>query len=360
MVASLTDGHTDTQGDLQLDAETLRKKALLLKLAEYRLKHGKFGIIGENAEMENTVFRAIRRVRTSSAPVYIAGESGTGKELVARALHDYGSRQSNPFVAVNVTEFTENLLEAELFGVEAKVATGVQKREGLFVQAHTGTLFLDEVAEMSTAMQVKLLRVLQESSVVRVGGNRSKPVDYDVRLIAASSRPLKDYVRAGTFRDDLYYRLNVVHIKVPPLRDRGADIALLAEYFRQKYCIEKDRDVTFGKTAYEWFVAESWPGNVRELESAIRGAIAWTQKGTLEKKDFYGYKEHLGSSSYHRMMSDPTATLEAITKATIEARLQHTGGNVTAAAKNLGMTFRQLRYQIKKLGIDMIPYRQTQ
>lgn len=312
---------------------------------------GEYGMIGISSPMLK-VYSAIKRVANSRATVYIAGESGTGKELVARALHQQSARQNNPFVAVNVTEFgDDDLLEAHLFGIEKRVATGVGERDGLFMQANGGTLFLDEIAEMDKPMQAKLLRVIQEGRIVPVGGSYAKPLDTDCRVVAASSRPLEEYVKDGTFREDLYYRLRVVYITLPPLRERKEDIRLLADYFLDKYAREEGKSVQFHFSVYPWLVDQSWLGNVRELENTIRGAVAWTQKTELQPKDFLLYKlrgsDEANASStsltphpHHESIEGEVLGMHTLPWNLIKSQLARQrlalhDGNISAAAKSL-------------------------
>lgn len=273
-----------------------------------------YGMIGRSPAMER-VYDAIDRVRNSDATVYIAGASGTGKELVARALHYHGRRKKGPFRAANVTEFPSgDVLTSALFGHVRGAFTGaLADHDGLFVQAHRGTLLLDEIAEMSADVQVKLLRVLQEREVIPVGGKRAVP--FDARLVAASSKPLEVYVEHGAFRPDLYYRLRVVEIRLPPLRERQSDIRLLADHFVKKYGdLEQKEDIRLAEETYTWLETRYWPGNVRELENTIAGAIAWTRKQELYPRDFLLYHQDV--------LKDPKDPPEEETAVPINPTLQ--------------------------------------
>ncbi len=230
-------------------------------------------IIGKSAPMQR-LYYTIERIAPSRATVLITGESGTGKELIARAIHYNSPRKDKPFVSINCGAIPETLLESELFGHEKGAFTGaVQRRKGRFEMAHEGTLFLDEISEMSPYLQVKLLRVLQEMEFERVGGMET--IKVDVRIIAASNRDLKKEIESGRFRSDLFYRLNVVHIEVPPLRDRREDIPLLVRHFLEKYSGEAGRagSMSVSQDAMRCLMDYSWPGNIRELENAIERAV---------------------------------------------------------------------------------------
>ncbi len=242
------------------------------------------GIVGESTQMRE-IFDRIQRVAATDVTVLILGESGTGKELVARAIHDAGNRAGGPFVAVNCAAIPDNLIEAELFGHEKGAFTGaVQRKEGLIEAAHGGTLFMDEVGELAPSVQARLLRVLQEGEIRSVGSTQTRRVD--VRVLAATHRDLERMVGEKTFRDDLYYRLRVMEIRVPPLRDRGADIERLAQYLLEKTAVKLNRSgIRLGAAALDAIRAHGWPGNVRELGNAIERAVILCDNHTIEPSD---------------------------------------------------------------------------
>jgi len=261
--------------------------ALLLELERAQGRHaarrprdGAAPLIGSSAEMQQVRDR-IERVAATDFTVLIEGESGTGKELVARQIHDLGHRRKGPFVAVNCAALVETLLEAELFGIEERTATGVRGRRGKFEHAHEGTLFLDEVSDLSAAAQAKLLRTIQDLSVERVGGYGARRVD--TRIIVATNRPLASLVESGRFRLDLFYRLSGVEVVVPPLRDRAADIIELARYFLQRH--RPTRPLQLSTAACDALLAYAWPGNVRELERVIERAMALVAGDLLQLDD---------------------------------------------------------------------------
>ncbi|MBT4539325.1 sigma-54-dependent Fis family transcriptional regulator [Candidatus Woesearchaeota archaeon] len=320
--------------------------------------HGKYKMIGESPAMLK-VYDGIERVADSNATVYIAGESGTGKELVARALHNSGRRSDRPFVPVNVIGIHDSLLEAELYGVNRRVATGVDKRDGLFIRADQGTLFLDEIAEMTERMQADLLRVLQESKVVPVGGNYSEPLSFDVRVIAASSRPLREYVKSGKFRTDLYHRLHVVSLSLPPLRDRGDDVCLLADKFLESYNEEEGKNVQFHSSVYPWLKSESWEeSNVRELQNAVYGAVVWTEKEELKPKDFLKEKEKKEGNDGSKWIKIIDGKEESLHELTHKANLQIIKravireGNISAAARSLKTDSRTIHRYFSEAGLS--------
>ena len=250
-------------------------------------KYGFPNIVGESRVMED-ILALVKRVAQSRATVLITGESGTGKELIARAIHQCSNRAAKSFISVNCAALTETLLESELFGHERGAFTNaVAMRKGRFELADGGTLFMDEVAEMSQGLQVKLLRVLQEMEFERVGGVRT--IKVDVRVVAASNRDLKEEVEAGRFREDLFYRLNVVHLHLPPLRQRQEDIPLLAAHFISKYVQENLRDKTrITPEALKVLIQYAWPGNVRELENVMERAVILCSNNIISPQDLPG------------------------------------------------------------------------
>jgi two-component system NtrC family response regulator len=315
-------------------------------------------IIGKSKPMRE-VFRTIEKVAPASATVLIDGENGTGKELVAKAIHFNGPRREKPFVAVNCSALAETLLESELFGHEKGAFTGaVATRKGRFEIADTGTLFLDEIGELSQNLQVKLLRVLQERTFERVGGMR--PVTVDVRIIAATNKQLKKEVDAGRFREDLYYRLNVLHIPLPPLRDRREDIRLLVDFFIRKYTEERGSEVPISGVDHDvarMLFDYSWPGNVRELENVIERAMILCPGGNITVNDLPKHFRHqagqtldLGEIPASAKLSE---TLIMVEKALILRALKLSGNVQTRAAELLGIGKSGLSQKIKKFNLDV-------
>ena len=304
-------------------------------------------IIGTSPAMEK-VFDTIRRVADSDVSVLIVGESGTGKELVARAIHRQSTRKEGPFVAINCGAIPETLLESELFGHEKGAFTGAHmQRCGRIELAQGGTLFLDEIGELSTALQVKLLRVLQERCIERVGGRVEIPVD--ARIIAATNLDLQQAMKEGRFREDLYYRLNTVTIGVPPLRERGSDIVMIAKSLLQQYTAEAKRKITgFSKEAVMAIERYSWPGNVRELENRVKRAVTLSDQTRLSPDDL-----DLELPSEFSTGTTLKEARDAIEKSLIEQTLSKTNGNITKAAVILGVSRPTLhdllsRHSIKK------------
>ena len=305
-------------------------------------------IIGSSSQMAE-LLELIGYVAPTEATVLITGESGTGKELVAETLHRNSERSEQPFIKVNCAALAENLLESELFGHEKGAFTGADRqRDGTFVQADGGTLFLDEIGETSAAMQVKLLRVLQEGELQRVGGD--KTITVDVRIIAATNRDLEREVEAGRFREDLYYRLNVVTLEVPPLRERPGDTKLLAEHFIARFAEKNRRTVeSVSKECLDHLSAYPWPGNVRELENAIeRGVILMRGNHLTEKSLPLAVQKHFQDSPESH--SAKPATLQEAEKELIRQTLKETGGNKSEAARRLGITRKTLQNKLQKYG----------
>jgi two-component system NtrC family response regulator len=299
------------------------------------------------------VINVAARVAESKATVLITGENGTGKEVLAKAIHYMSSRKEKPFIAVNVPALTETLLESELFGHEKGAFTGADKmKKGRFEIADGGTLFLDEVGDIPQSIQVKLLRVLQEHQFERVGG--TERIEVDVRIIAATNKDLEQKIKEGTFREDLYYRLNVVSINIPPLRERKEDILPLIENFIDKYCKENNKEkLEVSKEAVDVLMKYPYPGNVRELENIIERAVVLTRGKVITLNDLpmniKGFKEEktLGSLDEGTL----TDQVEALEKQLIFDALQQSDGNQTKAGKLLGLTERNLRYKLKKYNI---------
>ena len=308
----------------------------------HREAAGRKSLVGTSPAMLD-LYKQIAHVAPTNATVTVVGESGAGKELVARTLHERSRRAQGPWVAVNCASITESLLETELFGHEKGAFTGASgARRGLFEEAHGGTLFLDEIGDVSPRMQSQLLRVLQEGEVRRVGGNAAIPVD--VRIVAATNRQLENDVAEKRFRADLYYRLNVVTLQVPPLRERGDDVVALARYFAARHAASLGRPVPdIREETLEKIRAYPWPGNVRELENAMARAVAMSQRAVLIPSDLPSpVGESRGGGGTSGVDAD-WPTLDELQRRYIERVLQKTEGNKTAAAQVLGIDRRTLQ-----------------
>ncbi|EQB4818701.1 TPA: sigma-54-dependent response regulator transcription factor ZraR [Citrobacter amalonaticus] len=303
-----------------------------------------FGMVGESPAMQQ-LLSEIAMVAPSDATVLIHGDSGTGKELVARALHACSERSDKPLVTLNCAALNESLLESELFGHEKGAFTGADKRrEGRFVEADGGTLFLDEIGDISPMMQVRLLRAIQEREVQRVGSNQT--ISVDVRLIAATHRDLAQEVQAGRFRQDLYYRLNVVTIETPSLRQRREDIPLLADHFRQRFA-ERNRKAVKGFTprAMDLLIHYDWPGNIRELENAIERSVVLLTGEYISEREL---PLAIASQPLPLMTEQAIQPLVEVEKEVILAALEKTGGNKTEAARQLGITRKTLLAKLSR------------
>jgi len=309
-------------------------------------------IIGRSPAMVK-LLETVAQIAPSEATVLITGESGTGKEIIAGAIHFNSPRKAAPFVKINCAAITETLLESELFGHEKGSFTGAhRKKEGRFYHAHGGSIFLDEISEMSMAMQVKLLRVLQEREITRVGGE--DVIKVDVRVIAATNRDLLEEMEKGRFREDLYYRLNVVTLKMPPLRERREDIPLLAQHFLRMFS-EKNRKEIKGLTpqAMDLLLKYNWPGNVRELMNAVERAVVLSQSEYLDEEEFPLFPEdsYLDRKILPKDSIPPGIPLEEMERATILKTLESTKGNKSEAARRLGITRKTLHKKLKKYGV---------
>ena len=303
------------------------------------------GMLGTSQKMQD-VFSVIRKVSTTDAPVLIFGESGTGKELVASAIHRLSIRQANPFIVINCGAIPENLLESELFGHEKGAFTGAHiQRKGRFEMADGGTLFLDEIGELPMTLQVKLLRFLQERLVERVGGREQ--IEVDTRVIAATNRDLKEAMQAGNFREDLYYRLGVIFISIPPLRDRNGDALLMAKAFMERYADENRKKIKgFTIDAIDAIEQYTWPGNVRELENRIKRAVIMSDGQKLTPEDLELTAPH---ARYETMtMKDAREALER--ELIIKAKIRNSD-NLTRAATELGISRPTLYDMMDKFGI---------
>jgi len=311
-------------------------------------------IIGKSPAMLK-LLETVSQVAPSEATVLISGESGTGKELIAGAIHFNSLRKDGPFVKINCAAITETLLESELFGHEKGAFTGADRRkEGRFSQAHGGTLLLDEVSEMSLMMQVKLLRALQEREFNRVGGEAT--IQVDVRVIAATNKNLMEQINDGAFREDLYYRLNVVGLEVPPLSHRKEDIPLLAQHFLETFVAKNRKEIKgFTPKAMDHLIRYDWPGNVRELMNAVERGVVLARTDYLDVTDFSFMQNSMlqtnqDSADSAALSVKGDVPLEEIEKAAILSTLQAAGGNKSEAARRLGITRKTLHKKLKAYG----------
>jgi two-component system response regulator PilR (NtrC family) len=338
-----------------LEKRDLRQENALLKRELQR--RGQLGdIIGRSPQMQ-AVYQMIETVAANASTILINGESGTGKELVARAIHNLSARRDKPFVSVNCGAFTETLLESELFGYVKGAFTGAQtNRKGLFEAAEGGTIFLDEIGEMSLAMQVKLLRVLQERRIRRVGG--TEEIAVDTRIIAATNRDLEKMVKSSEFREDLYYRVSVIPIELPPLRERRADIPELMQHFLAKFSRQVGQPPKrCSEEVLRYLEEYDWPGNVRELENTIERAVALESGEEIQAarlpERILRYSPQQGSGEFHLPENgiDLESYLRELEKSYLLEALRRTNGNQTRAAELLQMTVRSLRHCLDKYGI---------
>ena len=336
------------------EAQTLKEENEAL-IKGQRARGRLSNIIGQSERMQ-AVFQMIETVAQVASTVLINGESGTGKELVARAIHDLGPRAQKPFVSVNCGAFTETLLESELFGyVKGSFTGATANRKGLFEAANLGTIFLDEIGEMSPAMQVKLLRVLQERKVRPVGAHEETGVN--TRVIAATNRDLGGLVKEGIFREDLFYRVSVIPMELPPLREREGDIAELANYFIAKHCAQTGRALTISPQAMRRLETYNWPGNVRELEHTIERAVALETSDAIQPErlpeQITNYNQARISSAFDLPPEgiNLTAHLDQLEKTYLLEALRRTDGNQTNAAELLQMSVRSLRHLLDKHGV---------
>jgi len=340
--------------ELQIKIARTAERRQLKKENEYLKER-----LGEKFDRRNLIGRSepmirllemVEQVAATQATVLIAGESGTGKEMIANAIHFNSPRREAPFVKINCAALTETLLESELFGHEKGAFTGAdRRREGKFVQADGGSIFLDEVSEMSPAMQVKLLRVLQERELTRVGGQ--DVVKVDVRLIAASNKDLKKEIRKGRFREDLFYRLNVVALALPPLRERAEDVPLLAQHFLKLFARRNARTISgFTPRAMQKLAAYAWPGNVRELMNAVERAVVLSRSDTVDEDELVFPMADQSLSPDAPRSAAPTAglPLEEVEKRSILEAVKAAGGNKSEAARRLGITRKTLRKKLTK------------
>jgi two-component system response regulator PilR (NtrC family) len=336
--------------------KTLEKQALIDENRAFKRAQRERGsvknIVGNSAKM-NAIFQMIETVAEVQSTILITGESGTGKELVARAIHDLSPRAERPFISINCGAFTETLLESELFGYVKGSFTGANtNRKGLFEAANKGTIFLDEIGEMSTAMQVKLLRVLQERRVRPVGAHDESPID--ARVIAATNRDLKQMSDDGSFREDLFYRISVIPINLPPLRERPDDIPELVNHFMNKFSMQTGRDISISPRSMQLLENYAWHGNVRELEHTIERAVALERGDEIQPERL---PEHITNYNPDRIKAEfdlpddginLVAHLESLERTYVVEALRKTSGNQTKAADLLQMQVRSLRHLLDK------------
>ena len=354
IIATMIAQHVINLETIQFEKDQLREENQRLQL-ELSNKFRITNIIGNSNKMRE-VFQMISQVSKSNATVLIRGESGTGKELVANAIHYNSLRSKNPFVKVNCAALPSNLIESELFGHEKGAFTGaIRQKRGKFELANKGTVFLDEIGSIGMDVQVKLLRVLQEKEFERVGGYET--IKADVRIMAATNKNLEQAVEEETFRGDLYYRLNVFPIYMPPLRERKTDILLLADYFLEKYAKENHKDIRrFSTPAIDTLIQYHWPGNVRELENCIERAVLLCDEGVIHSYHLPPTLQTAEESDTlpGRSLEDAQANLE---REMIIDALKTTRGNMAKGAQILRTTERKFAYKVKKHGIDYRLYR---
>jgi DNA-binding NtrC family response regulator len=302
-------------------------------------------IITKDRKMQE-IMELCKRVAPSKATLLVQGESGTGKELIARFVHRYSQRNQGPYIAVNCASLPESLLESELFGHEKGAFTGaIGKKMGKFELAHRGTILLDEISEMNTFLQAKILRVLQENEVDRIGGQH--PIPVDIRVIATTNRNLEDCIAKGEFREDLFYRLNVISVKLPPLRERAEDVALLAEHFLKEFSEGYGKPVhSISESALSWLQKQEWRGNIRELKNSIQRVVLMSSQPVLTPQDFGS--EEMEVPEEKREENPSTLSLRVMERKLIFHALEQTNGNRTHAAKILGISIRTLRNKLSE------------
>jgi len=337
----------------RLDEEQARLRAENARLRGDSVDEPPVGIVGKSQRVVE-IFKVIRKVADYKSTVLVFGESGTGKELVARALHEQSVRRTAPFVPINCGAIPETLLESELFGhVKGAFTDATRTKPGLIEEAEGGTLFLDEIGELPLSLQVKLLRFLQEDEIRRVGDTRAIAVD--VRVVAATARDLADMVKAGTFREDLYYRLNVLQLSIPPLRERKDDIPLLVDHFLEKYAARLKREpMSMSRDALRALMDYAWPGNIRELENTIERAIVLADGERIEVDNLPERLRDDRAELPLAFLGDDLSVKKAvrtIERELIRRALEKTGGNRTRASELLEISHRALLYKIKEYGL---------
>jgi len=354
--------HEEFKLKIERVLERIREKKELARLSdeniylrdelEEQFNYGE--IIGKSKPMQE-VYRTLEKVAATDSSVLIYGESGTGKELIARAIHKLSPRKDKPFIRVNCGALVETLLESELFGHEKGAFTGAMKRKkGRFELAHQGSIFLDEIGDISANMQLKLLRVLQEKEFERVGSEET--IQVDVRIMAATNKNLLELVQQGKFREDLYYRLHIIPIYLPPLRDRKEDIPLLVNHFLKKLTSELNKPAKqITESAMERFISYHWPGNIRELENVLERAVVLCDREFIDIKDLpilnSATSEKLPSDVLDRFRLNLNETLSTVEKQLIERAMNETAGNKSQAAKLLGIQTSLLYYKLEKYGM---------
>ncbi len=358
MVANITGQFIKLIVDFEEEKEKIEKEKEKLKkrldslLGETSVE----GIIGKSKAIKE-ITGIINKIAPTPATVLITGESGVGKEVIAKAIHYNSPRRDKPFVKINCAAIPEDLLESELFGYEKGAFTGANKtKKGKFEIANGGTIFLDEIGDMPLILQSKLLRVLQEKEIERLGGN--SPIKIDVRIIAATNKNLEKMVLEGTFREDLYYRLNVISIYVPPLRERKEDIPLLVFYFLDKFNREYNKNLEISDELLEILKNYQWPGNIRQLQNTVERMVILAKGKVLTEDDLpVDIKKSLGKKTYTKKIKEIPKelpkTVEEIEKEAIIKALEDTGYVIKKAAEKLGMTQRQVRYRIEKYNIPI-------
>jgi DNA-binding NtrC family response regulator len=335
-----------TTSSLKQEIDSLRSQLR----SKYQFKN----IIGQSGRMQE-VFRALEKVVNSNVTVLIQGESGTGKELIARAIHYHSTLRNNkPFVAVNCSALPESLLESELFGHEKGSFTGATgRRVGKFEIANGGSIFLDEIGLMTQATQAKVLRILQEREFERVGGNEM--VKVDVRVISATNKDLEEAIKTGEFREDLYYRISVFPIKLPPLRERKEDIPLLAAHFLDKYAKQESKELEgIAPDALELLMAYNWPGNVRELENCIERAVVLASTREVTPKDLPNSVRSIGEKKIYESDNTLSSWIEKLEEDALRNALLENGGNISQTAKKLGIGRATIYRKAKKYGLPMV------
>jgi DNA-binding NtrC family response regulator len=328
-----------------LESARLKRKIIEIEQEEIR-RYGFDKILGESSVIKDVCSLASKAAMSSTTPVMITGESGTGKELLAHAIHLSSPRRDKPFVVVNCTTLSEDLLESDLFGHEKGAFTGaIKKKTGKFEMAHTGTIFLDEMGDLYPKLQMKLLRVLQEHEIERVGG--TSPIKVDVRIISATNKDLDSMLKDGSFREDLYYRANVVNIKIPPLRERGEDVLLLSRIFIEEFNREFRKNIKLSPDSERLMLSYQWKGNVRELRNVIERTVLLSDKDTMTAEDLPPEISGDGDKNHSLLNIEKIVPLEKLDEMYIKMVLDRTNGNRSEAARLLGITRQRLSRKIR-------------